>query len=500
MLFLGISALFFRLYRITSNDLLFYDEGMYLGYNRAFLNLVANNPPQNLNDLWIIIGLMWKAALATPKALWFFLVNLRVFVSGAEGYYYARILSAACGIGTVVLTYYWAKQYFKSVNVGVLSAVILLLLPSHVFYSRLGMQESLSGLLFLLGLYCFLSIKNRPNLSAVLSALFLFLVFLTNYRMVVAPAFLLLMEAQEAWAGKRRFDYKKIVIFGVVYLCGFVILGILENGINLKVNAAWMLNQAGESMGYRQWYNFLSFPYYLFKLENVIFGVLFFLGCYVCWQKKEYGPLPLLIVLLQMFLFSFAAEKGARYLCAVLPFAAMTVAATVDDIYKRSVKMFVVILVLMLGWFYFSLSGIVFSSTAYERALQWIKSRDANAKIIATQPVVEKLFVSRELDITAMPKTLEETAMLVKDGYRYLLIDPQLYISWTQDTKRFSLSELDFIARLRTQAPLLAVVPHLNSAMLERFVLDHNQDLLISIRFLRNANNKGNIFIYDLGF
>ena len=51
-----------RLYRITANEFLFYDEGMYLGYNRSFLNLVAANPPRNIHELCIILGLMVKMA------------------------------------------------------------------------------------------------------------------------------------------------------------------------------------------------------------------------------------------------------------------------------------------------------------------------------------------------------------------------------------------------------------------------------------------------------
>src|SRR5579864_7101482 len=94
----GISL---RLYHISDNQFLFYDEGMYLGQNRAFLNLVANNPPHNFHELGIILSLMFKIALSTAKALWFFILNLRVFVLGPEAWFFARWVSAISGLATV---------------------------------------------------------------------------------------------------------------------------------------------------------------------------------------------------------------------------------------------------------------------------------------------------------------------------------------------------------------------------------------------------------------
>src|SRR5271170_2569109 len=106
-------GLFVRLYHISDNQFLFYDEGMYLGYNRAFLNLVANNPAHDLNELGIILVLMFKTALTTAKALWFFILNLRVFILGPQAWFFARWISAISGLATVVLLFFWSKRHFK---------------------------------------------------------------------------------------------------------------------------------------------------------------------------------------------------------------------------------------------------------------------------------------------------------------------------------------------------------------------------------------------------
>ncbi len=488
-----------RFYHITTQDFLFYDEGMYLAYNRSFLNLVEHNPPKNISEFLIILKLIFNTALTTPKALWFFLVNMRVFIVGVDGLYFSRILSAICGLLTIGLTFFFARRYFKSTPIAIVSAVVLALLPSHVFYSRQGMQEALSTLLFLGGMYCFVFSKKSFNLMVAASALCMFAVFLTNYRMIVAPIFVILIWGLDAYIERSKLDFKKLLGFLAMYAAGFILLGLLENGINLKVNAAWMLNQAGESGVYRQWYNFLSFPYYLFKLENVIFGLMFFCSFYLCLKRQFSVLLPFLIVLLQMFIFSFAAEKGARYLCVVLPFACMATAYVIGEIYKMHAKVATGIFLAMIIGFIFTNSAVIFSTTSYAKAIADVKTIDHKAKMITTQPVLEQLFVDEVRDVVALPKSLEETAAYVRQGYRYLIIDPQLYISWTTDERRFSLEELAFIKQLRSQSTLIKQMPHLNRDLLERFVLDHNQDLFRSLHFLSAAQSQGDIFIYDLG-
>ena len=136
-LWMGLSLLavsiLLRLWRINTNEFVFYDEGMYLGYNRSFLRLVEANPPHSIGELFTILGLMAKASLTTAKALWFFLLNLRVFFIGADGFYFARALSAAAGFMTLALTFVWARRYFDCTKTAFLSTIFLAILPSHVF-------------------------------------------------------------------------------------------------------------------------------------------------------------------------------------------------------------------------------------------------------------------------------------------------------------------------------------------------------------------------------
>ena len=382
IILLGLSI---RFYHINDNQFLFYDEGMYLGYNRAFLNLVANNPAHNLHELGIILSFMLKTALSTPKALWFFILNLRVFALGTEAWYFARLVSAISGLATVVLLYFWSKRYFKSQIIAILSALLLLVLPSHVFYSRLGMQEALSSFLFLSAIYLYM-LQERIRWPFFVSAFLLVCVYLTNYRMIIAPVFIAFIECFKAFSVKRpyggdivkgsviarslegdeaisKLNWQKIAIYFASFYGIVLFVGCLYGGINLHVTLAWMFHQAQDAGGKFHPINFLSYPYYVFALEgfffacffwgNIIFPLFFIkrlAASAACRHRicnsissvlggvdfKEYSKLlPFGLVVLQMLIFSFAAEKGARYLCVVLPFMAAATAVVIDDCWQR---------------------------------------------------------------------------------------------------------------------------------------------------------------------
>ena len=245
-IFIGIiivTGICLRLYHISANQFLFYDEGMYLGYNRAFLNLVANNPAHNLGEFGIILSLMFKAALTTAKSLWFFILNLRVFVLGPEAWFYARWVSALSGLATVVLLFFWTRRYFKSQRVALMSALLLLILPSHVFYSRLGMQEALSTLLFLSAVYLYMS-NERMRWQFFLSAFLLACVYFTNYRMIIAPVFIAFIEGFNAFTAQKKLIWQKVALYFAVFYGIVLFVGCLYGGANLHITLAWMFHQA----------------------------------------------------------------------------------------------------------------------------------------------------------------------------------------------------------------------------------------------------------------
>ena len=497
------AGLIIRLYHISDNQFLFYDEGMYLGYNRSFLHLVANNPAHDLNELGIILSLILKTALSMPKALWFFLLSLRVFILGPESWFFARWISAISGVATVVLLYFFSNRYFNSKTIAILSSLFLLILPSHVFYSRLGMQESLSALLFLSAIYLYTS-RERIHWPFFVSALLLACVYLTNYRMIIAPIFIVLIEGFNAFIEQKKFNWKKVGIYFASFYAIVLFVGSLYGGINLYVSSAWMFHQAQDAGGKFNPINFLSYPYYVFALEGFFFAC-FFWGNIYFFKLKEYQKLlPFGVVLLQMLIFSFSAEKGVRYLCVVLPFMALAVAVVMDDCWQRWLKARIWVLtlgVLSLVWMLYLSVSIAMARTDYENALRFITDHDPQAVIVSTQPLVEGLFMADPKRIVACPNDVSSLLDLYKQGARYLILDPQAYISWTADGRRFSPPLNDFLETVLKDVKPLGSFSHLNNILLSRFVLDHNEQIIDSIKFLSVAqsNEYGKIKIYDLG-
>ncbi len=96
-----------------------------------------------------------------------------------------------------------------------------------------------------------------------------------------------------------------------------------------------MFHQAQDAGGKFNPVNFLSYPYYVFALEGFFFACFFWGNIYFIKFKEYLKLLPFGIVVLQMLIFSFAAEKGARYLCVVLPFMAAAAAVVIDDCWQR---------------------------------------------------------------------------------------------------------------------------------------------------------------------
>lgn len=499
LIFFGILLRFFE---ITHNSFIFYDEGMYLNHNRELLVKIQEFPPKDLGELGAILKILFYTALATAKWLWFFISNLRVFIFGSDAFYFTRIVSAVCGVLTIGLTYLFSKKIFKSKDIALLSAAVLAVLPSHVFYSRLAMQESLSAFCLLAGAYLYIS--NRAFGFRTIGAAVLFsAVYFTNYRMIVLPVLLVVLEIIYSMSQKRAWDWVKclgaILTFYGVILC----IGLLNHGSNLFITTAWMSRQA--QMASQEWHllDVFSYPYDMFVLEGPIFGLLFFMNIWWLLKKDWLKFLPCAVVLAQMAMFSLASEKGARYLCVVLPFAAVAVAVSIEQ--------FILNAKLFKRWAVVSLLALVFCSlvgksaavaqtpSGYEQAVSALRQKDPQVKILTTQPLLVNLWVSDPSTVEPVPKDVRELIIRYSQGYRYMILDPQAYVSWTSTGERFTTPLVDYLGFVREKMPPLFKFAHLNRALTERFVLDHNENLLNSIHFLaREDNDLGAVYVYDL--
>ena len=493
-----------RFTKITQNQFFYYDEGLYLEHNIDFLYYLQHHPPDTLKQLGRYLQVSAHMALADTKVLWFFLCDLRAYLVGADAWYFTRLLSAIFGSLTVLVLYRFARRFYDSRWVGLFSAALLSIFPSHLYYSRLGMQEALSTLCFMTGLYFYL-FPRKLHVKTFLSGAFFAGVFFTNYRMIFIPFLVLFCELWDSLARRERSDIRKYIYNTLTFLCLVFFIGNIDQGANTKITFAWMFYQSHLAQRHFELFNLLAYPYYLFRLDGILFGALFFGNFYYVWKRQWSKLLPFALTCLLMLVFSFPQEKGARYICSVMPLMVAAAASLIVCLWEQNTKpvaRWILGSVVFLTMFSFSVKSyeIIRFSSDYEASARDLVKINSDVKFLSTQPLVQKLYVVDRRNVAAVPHQWEMLLMLFAKGYRYVVIDPQAYISYTQDGRRFSPPLKNFLEFITRNVRPYQVYPHFNKALLERFVLEHNEDLKRSMAFLQTNQDGqlGALRVYDI--
>jgi hypothetical protein len=493
-----------RFYQIAASDFILYDEGHYLNVNRPFYELVVRFYPENWHDMREVLWQWITRSLGQGKALWFMLSDIRVFWGMYHEWYIPRIMAAVAGTLTLGVVYVFTKRLYDSPWIGGLSAALLAVMPSHVFYSRLAMQETFCTLCFMAGFYFYLfprSLGPRTFLSGSLLAAAYFL----NYRLIFLPIHVALVEGVISLAQKRRPDVRKYMWHTLIFLSWMFLIGNLDEGQNTVVTFAWMFHQSGLAQAQWDWMNMLSYPYYLFRLENLFFAVLFLLNVYFVIRRQWTKTLAFLVVILHMGIFSFASDKAARYLCVVTPFMAMAVAGILGTFSCRppqrpwlcrgAVILTVLTLVGMAGK---SVQLVQFPS-GYRTVMTALLDKDPQLKAVATQNHILNLFVADRERIKPSPYQFYSLLEYYTQGYRYLILDPQAYVSFTEDGQHFNPQLMSYLGFIVEHFVPMMTSDNFNESLLERFVFEHNENLRRTVAFLKqNDGTFGQIKVYDL--
>ncbi len=484
-----LTGIFLRCYRITQNEFFFYDEGYYLSYHREFLEALAQIRPVTFQEHLRKASYFFKFSLATGKALYFLLFDSRVFWGHIEDWFVPRVISAVAGILTLPLVFLFARRYYHSVAVAAMATMILAVFPGHVFYSRLAMQEASSTLFFVAGMY-FYVFPPRLGWRTFCSSLLMCFAFFCNYRLIFIPVFMLFTEVYLKRAGRETPDMRKWFWHSLVFTFLVFMIGGLYEGGNTVLIFGWMFYQAHLAKETAlSFLNFFSYPYYLFRLESALFAAVFF-GNILYFIKRQWRKgFFLALYILAVLYFSFAMEKGARYACVFMPFMAMGVAALIHDVWQmaRSPKARMtsaLVFVLLVGHLAFRANRVAHFRSDYRTAVVHLEQREPDVKFLSTQPYVQRLYVDEPSRVLSAPKEYRTLLALYANGYRYLVLDPQLYISWTRSGRRFEEPLVDYLQFVSYQVRPRVIYSHFSPAMIERFVFDHNQNLAVSLRFL----------------
>lgn len=499
-----VVGIWIRLFQITANTFFYYDEGMWLLQNQDFVRHIESSLSAGTASVTKLINTSFHLSLRTGKALWAFISQSRAFWVGADGYFFNRVVSAACGIVTIAVVFLFGRKIYQSNRVGLLAAAFLAVLPSHVYYSRLALQEGLSALLFLLGVYFYLSSRRIAVRTFVASVCFA-AVFFANYRMIIIPFFVGFIELYFSLIERRWPDIRKYVYHVLLFLALVFGIGALDGGANTFVTFGWMFHQAHLAKGTFEAFNLLSYPYYVVRLEGPLFG-LFLLGNVYLIYKREWRRLfAFVFVVLFMFVFSFTQEKGTRYLTSALPFMALAVGILIDSILQHCKRAGTWVAVIGVGLMslvlqtYASVSIAKFENS-YQAAIEDIRMKDPTAKFVSTQAMVQRMFVDDIKDVMEFKYGLRYLLFMYQQGYRYLVIDPQAYVSFTEDGYRFSGRLKGYMHLINEKIEPIRTYEHFGPDVLRRFVLEHNENLRRSIIFMDESQQKqyGMLKVYNL--
>lgn len=500
-IFIGI---IFRFYQITESDFIFYDEGYYLNWSRPLGEALTTHKISDFKEFSKVVYEYMSRSLASGKALWFLLVDLRFFFGGLEQWYMSRLLAAILGVAAMGLTFIFARRFFNNVYIAWLATALLAILPSHVFYSRIGLQESLSTVLVLSGFYFYL-FPARFNWRTLAAGVCWGLAYFSNYRLIMLPLLITFMEIFFAVSSRSWPDFRRWLWAILAFLVCVFVGGNLYNGQNTIVIFSWIFHQAEMATGQFAWINVFSYPYYLFRLETIFFAVFFFSNFYFVKKWDLKFLLPFALVLAQMAIFTLASEKGARYVGVVLPFAVMMVAYAIFEFAKRFdnkiCRAVLAVAVVLMGIMMTHKSFLlVCSHSDYRRSIAQIRRIDPQAKFLSSQNHIQNLYVTERADVRPIPNSFELFLRKYQSGYRYLILGPQIYVSFTQSNQRFDPPLRGYIGALMALYPPKKVYGNFSPALLERFVFEHNENLSRSITFLDHAQrrNFGVLRVYDL--
>ncbi|MFP4473172.1 MAG: phospholipid carrier-dependent glycosyltransferase [Candidatus Omnitrophota bacterium] len=495
-----------RFWQITQNSFVFYDEAFYLHHNRQLGEMIREHVPLSGEDLWRAVKVYLRTSLASGKSLWFMLIDLRIFFGNVYEWFWARVLAAVFGTATLFLTFLFARRFYRDDRVAWIAIALLAVLPSHVFYSRIALQEALSTFLVLGGMYLYLRTRELSWRSFAAGAVFA-LAYFSNYRLIMLPFLLAVTEAWQVLSERQRPALRRFVWTTVIFFAGVFGVGAAFGGVNTYIIFSWIFHQGHLAGPEFHPVNLLSYPYYLFRLEGVLFGLIFLLAVVEAifrrgWSFRQW---PLFLVITQMAVFSLPEEKGARYICVVLPFLAMAVAdaavrwqdGDLRPFMKKGLAALFVIMILMLGVRSLAVASI---DSDYREAVILIEQKDPGARFLSSQRFVQSLYLHDQDRIADVSPHFPVLAQRAAEGYRYFVLGPQAHITYPLEEKKFSGRLQGYLGFIRQRVSPLARFDHFSAVMLERFVFEHSSHLLRSIRFLRQAEEQGygRLEVYDL--
>ncbi|MFH1359458.1 MAG: glycosyltransferase family 39 protein [Candidatus Omnitrophota bacterium] len=504
-----LAAVFFRFYGLPQQGLFFFDEGHMI--YKAFLI------QQTFTDHSKLLS---YASNIDSKSLWILCVSFLQWVFKAKWPVHlpVQVFSAFFGILTVILTYLFAKKYFKSETIGLTSAFFLALSSYHIFYSRLVLAESICIFLSMLSLVTYLKSfednKGREKFL-ILAGLIAGSAFLFNhYRVTLLPVFILLLECENSWKGSfRSCCFNKSASRFLVFLLALLIVllgGQILNSLFMlggvyisSYFAALTANISSHSFSFLDLREIPLFAIYLYEYEGALSLFLLAVGLFIL-RKFPRLLLPVCFLFLQIFASSFVNEKGARSLAIVLPFYSMISGAVLIYLFTqwRKKALFIMIIICLGILALVDRSSKACSILTFQsdmpKAVAYLNRYYPQSSLLTTnRPLVAAYAPDRQI-LNLSRISYQELPVLLKENYQVIVIDPQKLID-SRMGEHWAFLDTPMVDPIEEYCQPVKTFDHFNNLLFERFLFDHALNWRATLDILKGrSQNAGKIEIYEL--
>jgi len=155
---------FLRLYKITNNPVSLFGDELDVGYQALSILKTGRDYSGNFLPMHMESLTEWR----TPLYIYASVPTVALFGISPLG---VRLPAAIFGILGILVTYFLAKELTKNEYIGLISALLISILPWHILYSRAGFEVTMLYTFFFAGILFFLyGLKNNKWLipSAIL--------------------------------------------------------------------------------------------------------------------------------------------------------------------------------------------------------------------------------------------------------------------------------------------------------------------------------------------
>lgn len=454
ILFITLGA-FLRLYGLSEKGLFFWDEGIFLMGTR-FVNWRVVELVDNLSRFGFHLNSLqsdvpnvegYPVFLQKPGHI-VMLSLFSLFMGTSE--YLGPFMSAVFGILGLFVVFRLGR-YLYGKPAALFAVLLLSLMPSHLYYSRLGMHEINSGFFVLLGVLLHVkSIDSRTKrgldeLLYFLSSACIGFALISSYRWIIfLPIVAGFDFLYHLFQVKKRF---RAVWRTVIFVSGLIIpLTIAEVSYFLCFYPDYLNSQPSsyflvllKKFSTESQFN-AEYPlFYLTQyatMEGFLFLLVAAIGCVLSISRRRWQErYPAIIVLVTLLFFSLTLTRVSRAPSVIFPFLTLVAGLAMHRMFiwakehLHTGRLVALLLLLsILGWFGFRAHQIIHLRSGYDAAFNFVRV-ESNGRHLSTMAPLSAVFFGNKNVPLHPPASLDEMKQLCEQGgYRYLLVDWQKYV------------------------------------------------------------------------